>query len=197
MQLMPRHVDPEERREAIVDAAMRCLAESGPKALTIRGIAKEMGGSVTTITHYYPSRQDIITDLNFRLEEEWKTEMGELKTSHDDPAKRLWNTLDWLLPIDEVAKREEQMRLALLASHEVELLQPAREQFNRQIEDFLADCLKPFLPEDDVRPAVDSLRAFISGIILSCAEFPDEWTPERQRRLLSDNLRLMGLPHGP
>lgn len=197
MQTMPRFVDPEERRQEIIEASLRRLAEKGPKALTIRGIAEEMGMSVTAVTHYYDNRQAIIEDINRTLDEEWLEELAELRTDHEDPAERLWSLLDWLLPIDEVAQREEKIRMALLAQDEIELIGPARQHFSSMVETEIADCLESLIPGDDVPRVVQTIRVFLSGIVLSCAEYPEEWPPERQRQALADILRLIGLPAGP
>ena len=191
---MPRYVDPEERRREIMEASLRRLASAGPKGLTIRGIAREMGRSVTSVTHYYANRQAIIDDLNKTLDKEWIDELAELLAEHEDPAERLWSLLDWLLPIDELAKREEKMRIALLAQDEVELIAPARKHFSDTVETEIANCLSNFLPEEDVPQVVRTIRVFLAGIVLSRAEYPDEWPPERQRQLLADTLRRFGLP---
>lgn len=194
---MPRFVDPEERRKEILEASLRRLADKGPKSLTIRGIAEEMGKSVTSVTHYYPNRQALIDDIIRTLDDDWRDELAELEGVEQEPAEKLWTLLDWLLPIDEIAKREEKTRLALLAENEVELIAPARKHFNAQVETAIAECLKSFLPEEDVSQATQALRVFISGIVLYWAEYPEEWPPERQRQMLADTLRLMGLPEAP
>lgn len=191
---MPQKVDHDQRRTEIVRAALQCLAEGGPSALTIRRIAGELGGSVTTVTHYYDSRDDILADLKATLAIEWHNELMDIKDIAADPATRLWQTLVWLLPIEEGGQREERMRLAVLAARDVALLEPLRTEFNAEIEAYLAECLAPFLDEDLVDDAVLVLRAFIDGVVLIYNEFPEKWPPERQLQLMGRALSLMQLP---
>lgn len=56
-----------ERREAtlieIRDAARALLAQSGPDAVTLRGIATRLGMAAAGVHYYYPSRDDLLTAL--------------------------------------------------------------------------------------------------------------------------------------
>jgi AcrR family transcriptional regulator len=191
---MPAKVDHKQRRAEIVEAALQCLADGGPSALTIRRIAAELGGSVTTVTHYYTSRDKILADLMVRVASEWHSELEDIKRGAGDPATRLWQTLEWLLPTEEVGQREERMRFAVLAAHQTELFEPLRTRFNAEIEDHLAECLKPFLEPAQIEDAVQVLRVFVAGVVLSYVEYPELWPPDRQVAMLKQALRLMGLP---
>jgi len=57
-----RRVDPEIRREALIDASLRCLAREGHEGLSVRRIAAEAGVSVGLINHYFPSIDMLIAD---------------------------------------------------------------------------------------------------------------------------------------
>jgi len=57
-----RRVDPEVRREALIDAALRCLAREGHEGLSVRRIATEAGVSVGLINHYFPSIDMLVAD---------------------------------------------------------------------------------------------------------------------------------------
>lgn len=47
----------------IKDIALRQLAEGGPGAISLRGIAREMGMTARAIYSYFPTRDDLITAL--------------------------------------------------------------------------------------------------------------------------------------
>lgn len=57
-----RRVDPEVRREALIEAALRCLAREGHDGLSVRRIAAEAGVSVGLINHYFPSIDMLVAD---------------------------------------------------------------------------------------------------------------------------------------
>ncbi|MFE3249157.1 TetR/AcrR family transcriptional regulator [Streptomyces sp. NPDC059209] len=57
-----------ERRRAaatqeILDAAEAQLAEDGPGALSLRGVARSLGMTVQALYHYFPSRDSLVTSL--------------------------------------------------------------------------------------------------------------------------------------
>ena len=57
-----RRVDPDLRREGLIDAALRCLAREGHDGLSVRRIAAEAGVSVGLINHYFPSIDMLVAD---------------------------------------------------------------------------------------------------------------------------------------
>src|ERR1700761_947491 len=57
-----RRVDPDIRREILIEAALRCLARDGHDGLSVRRIATEAGVSVGLINHYFPSIDMLIAD---------------------------------------------------------------------------------------------------------------------------------------
>lgn len=56
----PRRQQPEQRREEIVQAAIRLFCEKGYEGTTIRDIAREVGVAEGLIYHYFPSKNDLI-----------------------------------------------------------------------------------------------------------------------------------------
>jgi AcrR family transcriptional regulator len=49
-----------ERRDALVRAAYKCLAESGFEGLRLRDIAGQVGIDHSTIHHHFPTKQDLV-----------------------------------------------------------------------------------------------------------------------------------------
>lgn len=54
-------VQPELRREHLVQATLRCLAENGHAGVSVRKIAAAAGVSIGLINHYYPSIDQLIS----------------------------------------------------------------------------------------------------------------------------------------
>src|SRR5215510_923731 len=57
---MPARGDHESRRRDVSEAVWRVLAERGFGGLTLRAVAAEMGASTGLLTHYFPSKHELI-----------------------------------------------------------------------------------------------------------------------------------------
>ncbi|WP_245571059.1 TetR/AcrR family transcriptional regulator [Catelliglobosispora koreensis] len=58
---MPRSKgDHEARRRDVSGAVWRVLAEHGFTGLTLRAVATEMGATTGLVTHYFPSKRDLV-----------------------------------------------------------------------------------------------------------------------------------------
>jgi AcrR family transcriptional regulator len=60
---MPRNIDHDRRREDIIAAAWRLIAERGLKAATMRELAAEAGFANGALKHYFPGKDEIITGV--------------------------------------------------------------------------------------------------------------------------------------
>lgn len=54
---------PDARRQALMDATLRCLAERGVEKTSIRNISEEAGVSVGLVNHYYASKDELVADV--------------------------------------------------------------------------------------------------------------------------------------
>lgn len=57
---MPARGDHGARRAAVSEAVWRVLAARGFGGLTLRAVAAEMGASTGLLTHYFPSKQELV-----------------------------------------------------------------------------------------------------------------------------------------
>ncbi|NKQ52722.1 TetR/AcrR family transcriptional regulator [Amycolatopsis sp. K13G38] len=53
---MPRRVRDPQSRDQLVDAAWRLVAQQGPNATTLRGVAAEAGVTTGSVTHYFEDK---------------------------------------------------------------------------------------------------------------------------------------------
>ncbi|OYQ32435.1 hypothetical protein CHU95_16680 [Niveispirillum lacus] len=60
-------IQPEMRREELVDATLRCLAQHGHAGVSVRKIAAAAGVSIGLINHYYPSVDQLISHAYEKL----------------------------------------------------------------------------------------------------------------------------------
>jgi AcrR family transcriptional regulator len=55
-----RHGVPENRRQAVVEAAFRCIAERGFEGLRLRLVAADVGIDHSTLHHYFATKEDLV-----------------------------------------------------------------------------------------------------------------------------------------
>lgn len=81
---------PEDRRRALIEATLACLAREGHGGLSIRKISKEAGISIGLINHHYASKDDLVAaayeTLSLGLLEKVK---ARIETVRGDPHDRL------------------------------------------------------------------------------------------------------------
>lgn len=184
---MPRHVDHADRRREIVQATIRVLAHKGIAGLSIRAVAEQLGGSVTLVTHYYRSREDLINNLAVQLTADWTETVGELDAGATSPRDRLRALLIWALPETDDQMMIERARLQLLAAREefpdAGSVFAAWDDYMRgQFREHLRDLVEP----DRVEATVDILRAVVTGITFEA--YQHGWSVARQRQVLFDAL---------
>jgi len=191
---MPRAVDHEGRRRAIVEATVQIIGEEGLDGLTFRAVAARLGGSSTLVTHYYKSRQALLDDLGVRLLRKWEDEVAALEAGVPSPRERLRLVLEWLLPSTKHALFEERARINLLASRNgqfrtVHLFRA----WDRLMRSLIRRHLVGLVPDDRLDAIVDLLRSLTNGISLSTVEHPSMWPAKRQRALIDSALAYIGL----
>ncbi|MFD0686003.1 TetR/AcrR family transcriptional regulator [Actinomadura fibrosa] len=191
---MPIHVDHDERRQKIVNAAVRVLGDAGFANFTLRAVSDRLGGSVTVVTHYFPSREALLTRMIEQTLEDARTVQTGL-TAIEDPHDRLEAVVRYFLPIDDEAMAIERARVALVSHRNVE---PAIEEYLTRMEpgmrNLIRTAIRDFISPYEMEATVDLIRLWTSGVVLSAIEHPELWTPERQTEALHHFMRLMEFP---
>lgn len=90
----PRPRDPAGRREAILDAALEVIAESGVARTTHRAIAERAGVPLGSTTYYFPTLSALVSEALERmsgrlraLAAEWERQIGDGADLADDLAR--------------------------------------------------------------------------------------------------------------
>jgi AcrR family transcriptional regulator len=190
---MPRHVDHEDRRDAIIQATLAVLAEQGPGGLTFRSVAKRMGGSSTLVTHYFSTRQELL-DALIEYVADWPEELEDLERETEDPRERLRLFLRWMVPYDEESQREEAGRINLIGERDARLrTQHVFDAWDTNVRRLMAEHVSDLVPPERVAITVDLLRTVTNGLTLTWVEHPDEWPAERQFAVLDEVLAALDL----
>jgi AcrR family transcriptional regulator len=75
----------EDRRQALVEATFRCIAEKGFEGLRLRDVAAEVGINHSTLHHYFPTKEDLVAGVvEYATQQFWWTMPAE-----GNPAEKL------------------------------------------------------------------------------------------------------------
>ncbi|MDT0319146.1 TetR/AcrR family transcriptional regulator [Streptomyces millisiae] len=87
---MARRYDP-DRRQRIVDAAVRVVTEHGIAGLTHRAVAAEADVPLGSTTYHFAGRDELLAAALERMNDAWLADLAERLAQHSDlpPAERL------------------------------------------------------------------------------------------------------------
>jgi AcrR family transcriptional regulator len=182
---MPRLVDAQLRRSEIAEATLQVLAREGVEALTMRGVADQLGCTTGLLTHWVDGRSALI-----RLA---LATIVQRQTDRAIPllgggADSVLGALEQFLPLDDERRDEARIWLGFwaLAVHDPELRAEHRARYRQ----FRTTCTR-FLrdngaPARAAPTAVDHVMTAVDGIAVAAVLEPEYWTVARQRRTLRD-----------
>lgn len=172
MGAMPKVVDHDERRAQIVSATWDALASVGLEGATMRVIAERAGCTTGRLTHYFASREEILTAALRAVHERAGVRMIRAAEGASG-ASALRAVLLEALPLDDDRRREWQVWLAFWAQAAVDgNLRAENDQRYREWRDVLDRLLREAVP--DLRTAergarVDDLVALVDGLGVQAA----------------------------
>lgn len=187
---MPRPLDLPQRRRDITAIAIRILSEVGLDGLTLKAIADELGGSITLVTHIYPTRRDLLVGLAENLLDEYDAQLPELEAGAGRP-ERLRILLEWMLPRSNAGWSQERGRIVLLSDPETAPILASK--MDLRMRALIREHLVGLVPADEVEEHVDLLRVLTNGIVLASVEHRSDWPAERQIQTLHAALRRFNL----
>lgn len=180
---MPIDVDEVQRRRAIAEATITVAARDGARAVTIRAVAKELGGSTAMVTNYIPTRIALITNAVEAAESRWRADL-EARVGEQTGTGRLRATVDWNLSTDHDDLVLRQLWVEMLASvrngggAQGSVLTDEPAATRRELLDVVTEADVP-----DPEVAADLLFLLTRGYFVSTVEDPDSWTADRVGRV--------------
>ncbi|MER5253023.1 TetR/AcrR family transcriptional regulator [Streptomyces sp. NPDC002855] len=198
---MPIEVDTAQRLDEIAAATIRVARERGVRAVTIRAVAEQLGGSTAMVTNYVPSRSDLMVNAMRHADEEWGRELeGVLEGTQG--AERLAAFARWMCT---TADDDEVMRRLLMeivgagagagagVGREVDRVRTVARAQRDELEEVTVAAGTP-APE----LAADILHLLFRGYWLSTLEDPEGWSDERGTRAVLAAVELLqgGAPKG-
>lgn len=191
---MPRVVDEAERCKAIADAALEIARTEGLAAVTFRSVANLMGArSTTVVTHYAPSRRDLI---GLMLAELFATvqDVSDAVLPSMEPRQALLLLTERVLPID--AESRTMAQLALDAAQEFGAdtnMGDGLQTWGDWLQSRVGALVVSIGSTVDDEVATDLILSHLAGSTLYGLTDPDNWPPARQRRSLHGLLDALGL----
>jgi AcrR family transcriptional regulator len=194
---MPKVVDHDARREELVHAAWRVIAERGIDEVTIREIAREAGYSSGVLAHYFENKDDLLVHaLRMSHEQIYRRYEAEVDTPLQYDAVRA--VLMDNLPLDEQRDLETRIEMSFWARS---LRNESLSEIQHQESEYLQGLIRRLIggsqaegavsTEHSTDQIVDLLATLIDGISLHALLYPDRMTPERQQATMEFALRLL------
>ncbi len=146
-----------ERRQAILDAAMKVFAQRGYAAATIRAIAREANIAQGTIYLYFPSKRDILLALYRSMILESLEEIMARPEKGDDEAFLR------SLVVDRILRFRQNAQAVRFAFTELPFHDELREKFYREIALEQLGRIQAFLKDRIAHGKFRPLRAEIAA----------------------------------
>jgi AcrR family transcriptional regulator len=149
--------------EQVIEATLRVIEVGGVKEVTVRKVAEELGRSTTVITHYFPTREDL---LNSALTQSFTQSKEQALLFMQGSKDELWAFLLW-----SVSAEHRKVWLQLVAAY----LAGLDPHVSKQIDDFvdwwdsqLLKLLKGRIAQGRTSQEVcDAIGVVVEGILLS------------------------------
>ncbi|MBB2911016.1 AcrR family transcriptional regulator [Streptosporangium becharense] len=192
---MPVEIDINQRLATIADATLEIVAADGIDGVTIRAVARRIGGSTTLVTNYLPTREALLRNAVEHAIRSWAKEAEQSVEEVADRERRLSAMTRWACSTtgnDQVLRRLF-MEILGRAGPESEALQVLREDA-RHSRDLLAAAARDAGAADAAFTA-DVLHLVLRGFYVSSLEDPERWDGERAAPLIERLVRLLtGVP---
>jgi AcrR family transcriptional regulator len=120
----------DERRDAILDAAWRLIAERGYHQVRVQDIARMCGTSTGTVHYYFPGKEDVLREaLRYCVQKAFERQSVQLREI-DDARERFLALIEMQLPVPGQVRDEWSVWLQFWAESSLrEELRPVHNAF--------------------------------------------------------------------
>lgn len=190
---MPREVNADQRLADIAEATIRVARANGAQAVTIRSVARELGGSTTLVTNYLPTRAALIANALDRARDRWNAERerAAVTTGRPEPLVALL-TASLTSTSDDPVLRALILEIVANASVEPELgANLRRESTLFQDELALAAAESGYA---DARRVAELAYLLLRGATIAAAEDPVYWDDAHLREVILESVTELHRP---
>ncbi|GAB3680259.1 TetR/AcrR family transcriptional regulator [Saccharopolyspora tripterygii] len=194
---MPARIDPQERRQQVVEAAFRLVVADGWQSVSLRKVADESGLNIGSVRHYFAGHQDLLA----AAAEEAGARMGRRLAEH--PVEHLRGVrgdaaldaaqamVEAVMPVDDARREEAIMVVELItASRTMPVFRAMAERMGEDLAAVLREALDALgVPEADLAAA--QLSAVIGGLTIDSVTPHGGLSVDRIRTVLRAQLRMV------
>ncbi|NRQ37379.1 TetR/AcrR family transcriptional regulator [Nonomuraea sp. NN258] len=173
---MPIEVDEVQRLNEIAAATIEVARQRGVRAVTIRAVAQQLGGSTAMVTNYVSSRAALMYNALRRAEEEWEHDKRDFLDGAEGE-ERLRSLVRWMCTTDDDDDILRRLLIEIASSEKgaaAEGIQRASRGHREEIAAAVAEAGTP-------APALtaDILYLLLRGYWLATLEDAEGWPSER------------------
>jgi AcrR family transcriptional regulator len=193
---VPIDVDVRERLAQIARATLEVVRERGSEGVTLRAVARQLGGSTTLVTNYLPSRTALLRNAVQYAHDRWDAELSAQLDGLPD-AERLDAIVAWSCgtePEDEIL-RQLFVELVGRSGTDAELADLLARDSAAERDELAEAATQAGAP--DPAFAADVLHLLLRGFYLASLETPGTWTSERVRPLAARLVELLRTAEEP
>ncbi|HWO62258.1 MAG TPA: TetR family transcriptional regulator C-terminal domain-containing protein [Umezawaea sp.] len=198
---VPRVVDAEVRRRAVVDALFRVVRREGVEQASLRNVADEAGLAIGSVRHYFDSHDELLVfalrELEDRVEARMRAGAERIFAAgtSDERGPLVEALLGELLPLDADRRDESVIWLAFVtAARTRPLLRPSALRLHQGVRMIVGKVLTGAvtygaLPAGlDLAVETERLAALLDGLAVNAVLQPDLTTPEVMTAVLRRHL---------
>lgn len=190
---MPKVVDPELRREEVLEATWRVLAKNGIDGVSIREVAAEAGYSTGVVAHYFKNKDDVVSSALFRVFRQ-EADRIERRTVSLEGTEALFAIAEEVLPLDGDRSLEMAVWMSFWSRAIAdERLAAEQQRFYTQWRARLRRHLREAVDAGEIVPVdceAEAIRlaGLIDGIGIQAVLEPARFSARRMLRLVREHL---------
>lgn len=187
---MPMEIDLTQRLATIAEATLDLVATGGIDAVSIRAVAKRVGGSTTLVTNYLPTREDLLRNAVEHAFRAWDEETERFAEGVPD-SERLAVMARWACSTtgDDAVLRRLFMEILGRSEPGSDAVRMLREDARRAHAQ-LAEAAEAAGAADAAFTA-DILHLVLRGFYLSSMEDPQVWNSGSVLPLIDRLVRVL------
>ncbi|WP_067476363.1 TetR/AcrR family transcriptional regulator [Actinomadura hibisca] len=187
---MPVEIDISQRLATIADATLEIVAADGVDGVSVRAVARRVGGSTTLVTNYLPTRDALLRNAIEHAIQTWTRDM-EPSLAGTAGLERLLAVVRWACSTDGDDRVLRRLFMEILGRGEPgsQALAVLCED-GRHNRDELAGAARDAGAADAAFTA-DVLHLVLRGFYVSSLEDPERWDSERAAPLVERLVRLL------
>jgi AcrR family transcriptional regulator len=198
---MPARIDPQRRRQLVVDAAFRLVVAEGMQGVSLRKVAAEAGLNIGSVRHYFEGHEDLLAAAARESGERMGRRLarhpaeGLAGLSGEPAVEALRELVEQVLPVDGQRRAEAVVVTELiLASRTRPVFAPVAARMAADLHEVLREALAA-LGHPGPDAGARQISALVGGLTLDAITPHGALGPAQVRQTLEEAIRqLLGVP---